>query len=89
MSNENLISEDDMTVSKVSGLEREIDELMRQAEVSRAANKMLGSMAGDLRKALERIAGGFINSNCLASSPPNWHAAFAQLQAIAKKALTS
>ena len=82
-----LLSEDDMTVSKVSGLEAEIDDLLRQAEVSRHANKALGLMAGHLRKALERIAGGFINSNCLMSNPPDWHNAFDQLQAIAKEAL--
>jgi hypothetical protein len=86
--NTRLLSEDDMTVSKVSGLEAEIDDLLRQAEVQRHANKALGLMAGRLRKALERIAGGFINSSCLMSNPPDWHNAFDQLQAIAKEALS-
>ncbi len=40
-----------------------------------------------LREALEKIKGGFINSGCLMSSPPDWHSAFNQLQAIAKDAL--
>lgn len=50
------MTEDNMTVSKVSGLEREIDELLRQAEVSRAVNKGLGFKCGALRRALEEIA---------------------------------
>jgi len=40
-----------------------------------------------LREALEKIAGGFINSDCLMSDPPDWHSALSQFEAIARAAL--
>jgi len=39
-----------------------------------------------MREAIHKIAGGFINSDCLMSDPPDWHSAFGQLQAIAQRA---
>jgi hypothetical protein len=42
-----------------------------------------------LREALDKIKGGFINSDCLMSDPPDWHNAFDQLQALARTALSN
>jgi hypothetical protein len=40
-----------------------------------------------LRAALEKIAGGFINTDFVTLNPPDWHNAFEQLQKIAEAAL--
>jgi hypothetical protein len=37
--------------------------------------------------ALEKIEGGFINSDFVMSNPPDWHSAFNQLQSIARAAI--
>lgn len=42
----------------------------------------------NLLNALQKIAGGFISTNFVMSSPPDWHNAFNQLQKIADLALT-
>jgi hypothetical protein len=47
---------------------------------------MLDAENAKMREAIRKIAGGFINSDCLMSDPPDWHSAFSQLQAIAQRA---
>ncbi len=85
------IRDDISTVDEA--LEGTENQYRRILELSRAAAKSLRSPPipdGRIaREALEKIVGGFINSDCLMSDPPDWHSAFSQLQAIARTALSA
>jgi hypothetical protein len=53
------------------------------------ANAALIAAAPEMLKALKNIAGGFINSDFVLSTPPDWHRAFNQLQEIAARAISN
>lgn len=55
--------------------------------MQKRVDEIVAEEAKPLLGALEKIAGGFINSDCLMSDPSDWHSAFAQLQAIAREAI--
>jgi chromosome segregation ATPase len=74
--------------AEVAALKEVIEDLKFNVETANADARECEAKRDEARRALEKIAGGFINSDFVMEDPPNWHSAFSQLQKIAHAALS-